>query len=87
MVTNSNLKIMLRDTIFTAESKKRELKIFIFCFLFACLLNITGILIYKTPWTEIITSIEYVFLIAIFFYLLIILFRILAYLGRKIWRN
>ena len=61
----------MKDLIFTVKKQKRELFVFLLCFVVAFTLNVIAILIYKTQWSELITSIGYVFVWALSFILLL----------------
>lgn len=73
----------MKDIVISAQKVKRELYILLGCFIFAFLLNITAIIIYKTSWIEIFTQIGYVIVIAVGLYLFIALIRFLIYLIKK----
>ena len=76
---------MLRDTTITAVQKKRELIIFLVCFLAAYLLNVIGIIQHKSPAKELITQLHVVLLVAGVFYGTVILLRALYYLISRFW--
>jgi hypothetical protein len=78
---------MFRDAIITAESKKKETRIFIYCMLIAFLFNVAGIIIYKSRWTELFSSLGYVLIIGIFFYLVALLVRLLIILIKWIFKK
>ena len=75
----------LRDTTITALQKRRELIIIGVCFLAAYLLNIIGIIQHKTPAKELITQLHVVLLLALVFYGIILLLRVLYYLISRLW--
>lgn len=75
----------LRDTTITALQKRRELIIIGVCFLAAYLLNIIGIIQHKSPAKELITQLHVVLLIALVFYGIVILLRVLYYLISRLW--
>ncbi|PLB87045.1 hypothetical protein C0T31_02025 [Dysgonamonadaceae bacterium] len=70
----------MKDIIITVHRQKKELRILILCFVCSFLLNIAAIIIYKTSWAEVITQIGYVIIIALVFYLLIAIIRLIVYL-------
>lgn len=74
----------MKDTIITSKRKKTEILIWLFCFLIANILNIYSIISYKTEWSEIYTSIIYVFLFACFLYFFLGMIRIIYYLIKKV---
>lgn len=75
----------LRDTTITALQKRRELIIIGICLLAAYLLNIIGIIQHKSPAKELITQLHVVLLLALVFYGIIILLRVLYYLISRLW--
>lgn len=70
----------MKDIIISSKQQKRELRILLYCFIFAFLLNITGIILYKTPVKEVVTQIGYVVVIAFILYFIIAAFRLLIYM-------
>ena len=56
----------MKEIVFTPKRQKKELRIFGVCFLIALLMNFISIIIYKTPWIEIISQIGYVLILAFF---------------------
>ncbi len=76
---------MFKDTTLTATSKKRELIIFLICFVAAFILNVIGVLTYNSPGKELFTQIHVVILITLVFYGIVILFRVLYYLISRLW--
>ena len=77
----------MKDIVISSKQQKRELRILLYCFVFAFLLNIIGIIIYKTPWIELFTQIGYVFVIAFALYFIVSLFRLLVYLISRLFRK
>jgi hypothetical protein len=69
----------MKDLIFTVKKQKRELFVFLLCFVVAFTLNVIAILIYKTQWSELITSIGYVFCLGFVIYAIIVLIRLIVY--------
>jgi hypothetical protein len=78
---------MFQDTIITAQRKRKEVRIFLSCFIIAFLVNILAIIIYKSHWTQIITSSGYVFIIGICFYILILFLRLIVQLFKGIHKK
>ena len=68
----------MKDIIITVQRQKKELRILLICFTCSFLLNIAAIIIYKTPWVEVITQIGYVIVIAIGLYVLIAIIRLIV---------
>ncbi|MDR1518042.1 MAG: hypothetical protein LBS52_08130 [Dysgonamonadaceae bacterium] len=69
----------MKDIVITSKIIKRELRIWLACFLLAFLLNIVAICIYKTSWVEAFSQIGYVLVISIVCYALLAFFRLLAH--------
>ena len=65
----------MKEIVFTPKRQKKELRIFGLCFLIGFLMNFISIIIYKTPWIEILSQIGYVFVIAVVLYLILAFFR------------
>ncbi|MFP4059335.1 MAG: hypothetical protein ACLFUC_02490 [Bacteroidales bacterium] len=77
----------MKDTIITGSQKKRELIIWLTCLGVAFILNILGIIIYKTSWTEIFTSIHIVLLLSGILYSLVLIIRVFAFLVSRIFSS
>lgn len=75
----------MKDIVISSKKVKRELRLLLWCFIIAFVLNIVAIIIYKTYWVEIFTQIGYVIVIAVGLYLSIALIRFLIYLIRKVF--
>jgi len=67
----------MKDYTLTAKRQKKELSILLYCFIVAFLLNIAAIIIYKTPWVEVVTQIGYVVVVGVILYGLLLLFRLI----------
>jgi hypothetical protein len=67
----------MKDIIITPQIIKREIGIFIACFILAFIINICAIVAYGRPWSELFTQIGYVTVIAVFLYLFFGLIRII----------
>ena len=76
---------MFRDTTISATVKKRELIIFLVCFLGAYVLNVVGIIQNQSPAHELVTQLHVVLLVALFFYGTVVLLRILYFLVSRLW--
>lgn len=68
----------MKDLYIPAKSLKREIIIFVACFVSANLLNLYAILSYKTAIHELFTQIGYVILFSIILYFLLGIVRILV---------
>ncbi len=77
----------MKDIVIPSQKVKREAWIFFGCFIFAFLLNIAAIIIYKTPWYEAFTQIGYVIVIAVVLYLLMALIRFLIFVIGKLFKR
>ncbi len=77
----------MKDIIIPSQKVKREAYVFLGCFIFSFLLNITAIIIYKTPWYEVFTQIGYVIVIAVVLYLLVALIRFVVFLVGKLFKR
>lgn len=76
---------MFRDTTITASVKKRELTIFLVCFLGAYVLNVVGIIKNHHSAWELFTQLHVVLLVALVFYGAVFILRILYYMVSKLW--
>ena len=64
--------------------KRRELITFLICFLGSYVLNIVGIILYKSPVIELVSQLHIVLLIAVVFYLSILILRGIYYTISKL---
>lgn len=76
---------MFRDTNITATVKKRELIIFLFCFLGAYVLNVIGIIKNHNSVRELFTQLHVVLLVSLVFYGAVFILRILYYVVSRLW--
>jgi hypothetical protein len=76
---------MFRDTITAGSSKRKELIIFLFCFLGAYILNVIGIIQFQSPAKELYTQLHVVFLAALVLYVLSLCLRVLYYIVARFW--
>lgn len=65
----------MKDINISAKRQKKELWIFILCFVAAFVLNMVAIILYNTNWTELFTHLGYVVTIAVVLYILFALLR------------
>ena len=77
----------MKDTILTAKRKKLELMTLLGCFILANLANLYAIIAYKTPFTELVTSIFYVLIFTCALYVFWGILRILFYGVKAIFTN
>jgi hypothetical protein len=62
---------------------RREFIIWLIAFLLSNLLNVYGIIHYKTRWIELLTQLGYVFVLSLLLYFLIALIRLAVDIIRK----
>lgn len=66
----------MKDTIITAQAKKRELWILLACFVVANITNWVAIIRFSAPWYEVFTQIGYIIVTTLVIYALIAVLRI-----------
>lgn len=66
----------MKDTIITAQTKKRELWILLACFVVANITNWVAIIRFSAPWYEVFTQIGYIVVTTLVIYALIAILRI-----------
>ena len=76
---------MFKDTVITANNKRREAWILLACFAGAFIFNIVGIIKFQSPAKEIITQLHIVLILSVFFYVLTGTVRFIYYLLRRIF--
>ena len=74
----------MKDTVISAAVKRRELKIWLVCFIVANIINWAAIIKYQTPWYEIFTQIGYVVVSSLLLYGLLLLVRIAYKILRRL---
>lgn len=75
----------MKDTIITAKQKRKEVITWLVCFLIANLINLYAIIAYNnTSFSELFTSLGYVFVASLAIYFLWTIIRILFYALRKV---
>ena len=77
----------MKDTIISAEVKRRELKILLGCFIIANITNWVAIIKFQTPWYEVFTQIGYVIVTSLLIYGLVLLARIAWYVVRRLLKK
>ncbi|MDR2915553.1 MAG: hypothetical protein LBV74_12090 [Tannerella sp.] len=75
----------MKDLHISAKRQKSELKWFAACFCIAVLINVSSIIIYKTPWSEVFTQLLWVLVIACILYALSIAFRLVIYMLKRLF--
>lgn len=77
----------MKDTVITADIKRRELWILLGCFVVANVVNWVAIIKFATPWYEVFSQIGYVVVTTCILYILLWVLRLgwslLKYLTRK----
>ena len=68
----------MKDTLLTARTKKQELKILLFCYLAANLINFAAIIWYDTRWIEIFSQQGYVVCFTLIFYVIVLVLRLIV---------
>ena len=74
----------MKDTVITAAVKRRELWIWLTCFIVANVVNITTIICYSTPWYEVFTQLGYVVALSVLLYVLTIVVRVVWFVVRRL---
>ena len=74
----------MKDTVISVAVKRRELKIWLVCFIVANIVNWAAIIKYQTPWYEIFTQIGYVVVSSLLLYGLLLLVRIAYKILRRL---
>lgn len=67
----------MKETIITIKRKKIELFTFMICFIIANLANLYSIIVYKTSFVELITSMGYVIVATIIIYFIWSIIRLI----------
>ena len=73
----------MKDTVITAAVKRRELWIWLTCFIVANVVNVATIICYATPWYEIFTQLGYVTVLSVMLYVLTVVVRVIWFLVRR----
>ena len=74
----------MKDIIITPRHLKKQFAAFLICFAIAFILNIIGIVVYKTAWSELLTSLKYVFIVAFVLYIIVLLIRLIIFTFKTI---
>lgn len=77
----------MKDTIITASMKRRELIIWLVCFVVANVVNVATIIKFQTSWLEIFTQIGYVVVLSLMLYGLVAVVRIAWHLFRALGKK
>jgi len=76
---------MFKDSTFSAKAKKRELFIFLGCFLAAFLMNTIGIIRFDTSAKELVSQFHIVLILTLSLYALVVVLRIIYHLVARLW--
>ena len=74
----------MKDTVIKAAVKRRELWIWLTCFIVANVVNITTIICYSTTWYEVFTQLGYVVALSVLLYVLTIVVRVVWFVVRRL---
>ena len=66
----------MKDTVITAATKRRELYVWLACFVVANIINVVTIIKFQTSWLEIFTQIGYVVITSLVLYVLVLIVRL-----------
>ncbi|HCM20924.1 MAG TPA: hypothetical protein DIC46_09165, partial [Porphyromonadaceae bacterium] len=66
---------------------KKEGRIVLICFIAAFVINVLSIILYKTPWMEIVTQLGYVVVVTIGLYVLFFFLRFVWWVVLKIFKR
>ena len=77
----------MKDILITSARLKKELRILLYCFVLSFLINISAIIMYKTPWFELFTQTGYVIAITLILYFIVSLFRIFFIFIKKLFNR
>lgn len=77
----------MKDTIISADVKRRELKILLGCFIIANITNWVAIIKFQTPWYEVFTQVGYVTVTSLLIYGLVLLVRIAWRILRRLLKK
>ena len=74
----------MKDTIISAAVKRRELYIWLACFVVANIVNWVAIIKFQSPWYEIFTQIGYIVVTSLLIYGLLLMTRIAWWIIRML---
>ena len=77
----------MKDTLITARRKKIEIFSWLICFVIANLFNLYAIIVYKTSYVELLTSIFYLIIFYCVLYVVWVLIRVAYYGIRRLFRR
>jgi hypothetical protein len=74
----------MKEIIISVQQQKREMFFLAVSLTIAIILNILGILIYETPFTEFFTELPYVVVITMFIYAVTVVVRLIIHFVKSI---
>lgn len=77
----------MKDIVITSKTIKREILVYLGCFIFAFCLNLGAIIHYKHPAVELFTQIGYVVVISIVVFILVCALRVLLFLLKSLFKK
>lgn len=75
----------MKESVITPGMKRREIIIWLICFIAAFIFNVVGIVMFRTPAIEVVTQLHLVLLVSLILYGLAGIFRVLFYLLSRLW--
>lgn len=76
----------MKDIVISGRIVRREMLIAVSCFLLSFCINAGAVIAYVKPWTEVFSQIGYVVVISVVFYAVLMFFRILFIVLKRIFR-
>ena len=77
----------MKDIVIKSGTVKRELFVFLGCFVFACLMNVYAINQAGTPWSELYSQLGWVTVVAVVVYCLLAIVRLALYPITRLFRR
>ncbi|TVQ16122.1 MAG: hypothetical protein EA361_04605 [Bacteroidetes bacterium] len=74
----------MKDIIIKGNHITRELKVLLYCYILANLVNVYAIVKYNTDWIELITWQRFIILITVIFYIVTVILRLVIFGARKL---
>lgn len=77
----------MKDIVITGKMIRRELYVFLGCFVAAFFVNVGAIISYDRPWSELYSQIGFVIFMTVGIYILLAVFRFLVCLVAKLFKK
>jgi hypothetical protein len=77
----------MKDIVIKERVVKRELILLLGMFVVAFLMNIYAIIVHDGNWSELVSQLHIVGLLTLFFYVLVLLIRLLYLGGKAVWNR